>query len=343
MAPPGLSLGAKAAIGLMTSIGGAILIGALLLLVLPGRLLPLSTVSLPGLRIDVPIAPRESRGVRNYRAGRLIIRSPLQRLLVQVAWEPGKVFDDPEARYLMKAMSTALGPSVEAPVPLAFPAPAGLTARSWKMPMAGKPPMWITLLACGGRRMTVTTSGRAAGLEELHRRMLASFECRPEPAGEARLTDIPVVMELPEGWRRVQSSDEEEVVTDGSSTIIARAVGAQFQVETFDKVLPAILGGTLRVGARERDDWPVEGTLNGAYVTGWVAFRSCPESSLMLFAMHPREAERPHQLLRKVRCRRPDEAPQTWPPAGLPLPRFPQLHEPNLDVRKPKLRLLGKP
>jgi hypothetical protein len=330
-------------------IGGAILTGALLLLVLPGRLFPLSTLSLPGFRVDLPLAPRERRGAGNYRNGKVTAKAPLGRMVVQISWEPGEVFNDAEMTALAKAVGGAFGRGpIESRTDLELPVPTGLKARSAKLVLTGQTPFWLTVVGCGARRMSLMTTGRAAGLEALHRRMLASFECRPD-GREAGVTDIPVVMELheswPDGWRRVGSSSEQLVVTDGTSAILARTLTGDVRPEMIDKVLSALLGGMVHVGAREGTDWPIDGTMGGKSVLGWVALRSCPEyeSSLLVLATHPSQGELAHSWLSKVRCRRKDEAPQTWSvPAVLP-PGFRPLREPKLDLRRPKLRLLGKP
>jgi hypothetical protein len=313
-----MSLGAKLAIVWGSLVGLAVLAAAALLIAVPGAVLPLSSRKLPGFEISLPgRAADQGPGASNYRAGQVTARASLGRVRAQVTWEPGGEIDEADLDRMLRALATAIEASPsdvrrDVVVPI-----AGLRTQSWRIAPGGKLEMWGTTVACGARRMTITTGGRGGAIEKLHRRVAATFHCHPDRAREETLGDVPVVMDLPAGWSQVPGGPHQVEMTDGHFLLTARTLTGKLPDEDVIKVLNAAFAGQLRLGTKQGSDWPAEGNFGGKSLRGWLSLRVCPdlEQSLMLLALasDPGQTGAARKLLSHVRCRRAGEPPQTRP------------------------------
>jgi hypothetical protein len=167
---------------------------------------------------------------------------------------------------------------------------------------------------CGARQVTLRTASSHWGVERLHRRVAASFRCRPDAAKERTVGDIPVVFDVKGEWSRLAITPGALQITDGRFMLMAQHGDVRtIKGETL-RALEAARPGW-KIGDQVGDDWPIEISEDGAAMRGWMSLRPCPEGG-QLFVMAFGEAQDRKQaraLLGRARCRRPDEAPQTWP------------------------------
>jgi hypothetical protein len=186
-----------------------------------------------------------------------------------------------------------------------------LPSRSWTEGVGGGS-VWVTQLDCGTRRLTITTGGRSEGVEPLHKRIVGTLRCRPDPVKERATGDIPVVVDTADRWARLPRKDvrsnEDLQLTNGKSVFVARAVAGA----NLDEVMAMVVQSPAHIGERQGDHWPLE--LNGN--KGFALAKVCPDLNVSLllewipFKPDPGDGL---ALLRRARCRRRDEAPQVWP------------------------------
>jgi hypothetical protein len=211
---------------------------------------------------------------------------------------------------------------------VSVPLPNDLKGRSWNAEIDGQK-VWSTYLACGGRHISLVTGGHTDLVRTLHRMTVASVRCRPDAAMEATLYDVPVVLDLPTGWEQIISKKNLAtlVVTDGNHLIVVNTVATRSQPQAVRDMVTSIdlfgplFGPAPRVVSQDHADVAFQGTDQGKPVTGWLTHLECRElgKMLQLISRSPgglSEAEVGLSILRKARCRRGDEQPQTWPRSG---------------------------
>jgi len=317
------ALGLKIAAGVGLFAAAGALGFAVLVFAVPGYVLPLSRQQLPGLELGLPIGKTDASAAADYRVGKWRVETPLKRAIVLVRWEMGGALDDELVTLMANAMAGAMtAKEIDRDVPVSVP--GGLSARSWRMTLGEGISYWGTAVVCGRRRITILTTGRALGVDRLHRRVAATLRCSPDAAREALLGDLPVIAQFPGKWSRQDSEPGQLMLSDGRFILTVNAdAGKPVDQEALGKLLPGLFGEGARVGPPEDGDRKVERTVEGEKITGWFSLRHCPElnQTLLLTMLHaddPAASEAARALLRVVRCRRADEAPQQWPAASAP-------------------------
>src|ERR1051326_1108883 len=100
-------------------------------------------------------------------------------LLVQ--WEPGETTSVEDLQMIARGLASAFGSTDQGQI-TTIPGPANTQVQTVTLD-SPKGPLWISMLACGGRRVSVMTGG--SGLAELHRRVVPTIACHPDPSRES--------------------------------------------------------------------------------------------------------------------------------------------------------------
>ena len=269
---------------------------------------------MPGFQLALP-AGATVKDDPNYSNGRLAMGMLAGvTSTMQVTWEPGGLYGDDDVALVNKALSATLGGEAR-PIPIAetVTVPGAQQTRSWAV-RVGDRTSWSTQIACGARRVVLRTTSSHWGVERLHRRVAASFRCRPDAAKEKTVGDVPVLFDVEGDWFHLPSSPSQLQITDGQFILMAQRADVRTLKSETLRVVEAALPG-YKIGERVGDDWPVEIVEDGEELYGWMSLRPCREGDqffVMAFG-DAKDRKEAKALLPRVRCRRPDEAPQTWP------------------------------
>jgi hypothetical protein len=273
----------------------------------------------PGFVLQLPAVGELKATPSGYAQGRKQLERPGGiSAVIQVNWEAGGLFDDDDAAALGRMFATVFeGDASAVRVETRAVASAPAISKTWLV-HAGSREIWMSVGICGGRRIVLTTTSEAWGLERLHARVLGSLRCQPDPAQETTLGDVPVVFDTDAGWSRIPSTSDQLQLTDGNVVVMARSIvgrGEPGEEDKFAELMSASVPG-LHLGARDGDHWPAEFTIEGDKHRGWVRILDCPDRSQRLWLMSFGESSASAEslkFLRAARCRRADETPQHWP------------------------------
>jgi hypothetical protein len=162
--------------------------------------------------------------------------------------------------------------------------------------------------------VTVDVAGEQWGVERLHRRIVASLRCRPDAVKESTVGEFPIAFDVGPGWFLAPNSSHDLQITNGRFVLIAhisKALGSLSEVKpVIEGFMPGFVFDEL-VG----DEWSFHVTQDGESRRGWLTRSTCSaEDPVLIMSLAPPGAENEaRQLLRRVRCRKPGEAPQKWP------------------------------
>lgn len=295
---------------------GILVVGAAATGWLVGRLAvaPLHTRAMPGFEIDLPDGEVANQG-SGYRKGKLTIHDVSGvPSFVFVKWEPGGLSSDEDIEQSAKAMAAVQRVEARSIAVRPDASVTGKDRRSWAARF-GQSTFWETEVVCGARMVTLQTESAHRGVERLHRRVAASFRCRPDPIKEQLVGDTPVTFDVGGGWYRLKSQPGEIQLTDRKTVLGARLFSVQtVNDETLRAMSSAIPG--FEVGEHVGDDWMVRMLLGKRQAHGWLTVRACRDvgASLFITALTA-EAEQAvdRALLTRVHCRNPGEPAQTWP------------------------------
>jgi hypothetical protein len=276
--------------------------------------------ALPGFDIDLPVGTSKIEALK-YEEGRVQINNVAGGgSSLQVTWEPGGLFTDEDVTRTNKMIGGALKAevrdlSISSPISIPGRAPT----RSWAVRFGGLT-SWATQVVCGTRRVTLMTMGRTESPERLHRRMAASFRCRPDAAQEPIPGDVPVVLDVGPGWYRLAGVDGDVEITDGRFVLLVRPITGGLRP---DKVRETFAAGmpNFEYGEPVGDDWPFVDQLSGQTMNGWLTLNGCPDGGrLLVMALTTAEGgadgrAKARALLPRARCRKRGEPPQRWPEA----------------------------
>jgi hypothetical protein len=276
----------------------------------------LRTRPMPGFEIDLPAGDVNAAGL-DYRDGRLTIHGTASRAFaVQLNWGPGGLFQDQDVDALNSGMGAIADVEVRPLSPPTRSAIAGAAPTlSWAVRL-GRMNSWMTQTVCGARWVMMMTGGTDARVEQLHRRIVASFRCRPDPKGEAALGDIPLAFDAGPGWFRLSRDIEELQLTDRRTILTARPVTRPAPPGDMASVVtaPGMMMPGLRVGERVADDWRVETASDDKPRRGWLTLRDCAGTSqVLILTCLTTGDDDGRRWLARARCRRPGEPRQTWP------------------------------
>jgi hypothetical protein len=272
--------------------------------------------ALPGFALDLPDGDIKQED-KNYRKGQFrIVRRAGVGSVMQVMWEPGGLYDDQEVAMDNMGMSAMLREEARAFAITPEIAIVGrYKTRSWAVRF-GRQTSWSTQIVCGARRVTLITISGDAAVEQLHRRVAASFRCRPDAAKERTVGEVPVVFEVGARWFHQPSEGHDFRITDGRFVLIARQIDGRILPAELRQFAEAALPG-FKFHDRVGDDWPFELKEDGETTRGWMTVRVCPEGGqLLLMSLGDADGHKDARgLLARARCRRSDEPAQTWPDA----------------------------
>jgi hypothetical protein len=303
----------------------ALVAGAALQVFPPLARLRLATEELPGFSVAIPREGRVTGSRADYRTGQ-IVKQGLGGLRagVTIGWAAGDVLDDADAQEMNDSLALAFRSREHDIRPEAGVAlPDGLRGRSWAA-RHDTVNVRLTFVACGGRRLAVITVSDLSGVDGLHRRMVATLRCRPDPAREALLDDIPVVFDVEGSWTREPSTPDmlllRQADEDGDRLLGALSVGGAPARHLERVLLIGILGrigSDLSIGYATEDRWSVHGRLGGSEVEGWARLQICPERgqtlALVWISWSSHDSKNGIRALHRARCRFPDEPRQRWP------------------------------
>jgi hypothetical protein len=280
--------------------------------------LPLQRHAMPGFEIELPSGEAKSRGTE-YNTGRLrIVHVGGVKGLAQVYWRPGGLDNDEGIDADVKILTAELGGTVRVVrKDLTVAVPESAATRSWLLETSTGTALG-TEVGCGARRVDILTSSWHDGVAALHGRIVASFRCRPNPALEKSIGDIPVVFGVGAGWFRQRTHTHTVQLTNGKNLLLASTIGgADHSADDLVRLFKSS-GGVPNVHIAERagDHWPLTMEVDGERHEGWLDLRSCPEHQLTLTLMwvtlKHEDLNSGLQTLRGVRCRRGDEPAEIW-------------------------------
>lgn len=310
---PSVALLAGAAVG-----AAALVATASFFMVPPLGHLRLTTRQLPGFSVGLPGDLDAAQYAYDLGQVRLT-RVGGTGGTVAVAWQPGPMSPE-ELEVAARALGSAVGAAADGGVSLtALEGPDGAS-----VPLAivhsDKGPIQLSGLPCGGRTLMLTSMG-GAGMEALHRRIMASFHCEPDLAQEASLArPLPLVLDLP-GWHLVDPAPGQWTLSDDVSSVLVRPLQGT-AADSLEKLVGPLLaaGGMVDVVTSPPEDGciPLRGTMDGDALHGWARGVTCGDRMVVLFSLSP-DAAHAHALLgpmRGARCLGEGETPAEWPRAA---------------------------
>jgi hypothetical protein len=303
----------RLALALGYTLAAAILLAALGFVLQPMALVWLSRRSLPGFEVSVPAGEVTDRAV-TYAVGRLIVHTALVPALVSVRWDP-QVTDEQELTLRMTAEAKAQGGTLaRSEMRLGD----GQRVSLWHLSVGAE--AWFSYVRCGGRQIQITSSAGLRGVDRVHRRIVTSIRCHPDPAGEAGLGDVPVVLSLPPGYRRAPAATGELQFASDRKVVEARLWAGHASPEAGAHAIEesGVLGPGLHLGRREGKQFSVESEDPENQQFGWVRALDCPAwgGSVWLIGLSRisrDDAREVQEILRQARCRAEGEPAPRWP------------------------------
>jgi hypothetical protein len=291
-------------------IGAAVTFVAAYLLVPPPSRASLTPRQLPGFAISLPSGDVKEERL-DYMAGRVeLVDVADSGGAIEVQWEPGGITSREDLELLARGMAGAIGDNAPGVI-TKVPGPGGAQIETIEY-ASSKGPVWISMVVCGGRRISLMTGG--SSIEALHRRMLPTLVCRPDPSRERSLDDLPLAIDLPAAWSSVKGEAGQVELTDGANALILKPMSS---LPTNDDEMPQLLTGLFQamgvrvaIGAKRDGRFPISGVIEGQNIVGWVWPFSCSRGAVMVLGISTDEpgADRLAELLRaKSHCAGPNE------------------------------------
>jgi hypothetical protein len=257
---------------------------------------PLTERELPGFSISLPAGDEES--ALAYRDGHVAIHDVAHSGGgVSVHWEPGTWSDHDEALMSSIAVKRIGGNATPSSERTTGPQGEPIITVHAKSDERG---ITMSLRTCGARRVVFTTAGQR--MEALHRRVLASFDCHPDPAKDAAIGALPWVFDPPEGWKTHKApAGRAEFRGDGSSVLV-RGIDELKSREELEKKIPALLsvaGFTVQRVDWKDDRLRFSATIKGREQSGFVMSVSCVRGAVLLLvtSSDAAAADRAHDVL----------------------------------------------
>jgi hypothetical protein len=275
----------------------------------------LETRRLPGFALALPDG-KTVREDRDYVRGTLMIRGDGD-VVVGAAWNPsdGSELSPDELAAMAQIFAGGVGKM-----------PQGKATATSVAGPDGKPlgslqigdDMWMTMAMCGARQVVITTIA-SHGSERLHRRVVSSLACTPDPAQEAAVRQVgsALVLDLP-GWFATERTPERIQLSDGQAMVSLQTVPSNIEVGDIEKVFGPLMKsqGIVATFAPPRDGRVTFSMkVDGTTAVGWVRLFHCPTRSeaVIAFAETAAVAQSVHARIGNARCRTPGEAAQAWP------------------------------
>lgn len=261
---------------------------------------------LPGFSIGLPSGKIQSKDVGEYGSGALFFEKPSGwPVVVGIGWTRGGM--DDEAEELAVQALVAFG--YEGMNVVGRPSwPVG-EHRAGSVQVRGTHEMVLTYVECGARLVTVYTIGRnGLDLARLHRRILASFACTPDPERERDVTTPPPVeLDLPEEWSETEAEPRQRMWQGGEEVVLV-VWAPPGPTATVLRMLEAMFGTQepARVDPDERlagrPAWAGEVTLEGERASMVATIVPCPGGGPALLIYAGDSRARGREILATARC-----------------------------------------
>ncbi len=171
--------------------------------------------ALPGFSIELPDGELKTDETSAYASGNLLGTLNGATTIYNVVWAPGASPDADTLKAMAVALVAGLGASTsEQTVVDGIPTIRAETEKGL---------LETSVELCGVRYVMITTMG-ASGIEALHRRIVASFNCHPDAAQEQASTmlDFMMAFDMP-GWWAASRDGSQVQVTDGKTLVLLQS------------------------------------------------------------------------------------------------------------------------
>lgn len=313
---------APVALALLAALVGLVVAGvAARWLAPPLPALPLRVYELPGFSISLPAAPVTTRD-QDYSAGRVELDDIADLgAKITLRWEPGELLDDAALQLAASTVIDVSGGGSRTSVVERWQGPGGAEVATVIIDVP-RGRLWGSLVMCGERQISLF-SGDHRTMGELHRRILPTIVCRPDPALEAQAQQMPWTIALPKGWGSVEPKLKGQVeLINGAQVLLLRRSARVIDRDSLRKTLQSTFtasGMQVTVGEGTGEFMPLLGSLEGESTVGWVWPIACELGSVVLIALttEPASADELAALARtKGRCLARGETPPPWPTDG---------------------------
>ena len=290
----------------------------------------LETRAFPGFSIALPSGETIDDQTASYAMGKLAMKGIAgSRSVLILQWELGGEMTPEDMKLVAQVLSSAMPDLAGEPRVTTVAGPDGKPLQSILFD-GDRGVFEVSAIVCGARHLLVATGGERAALA-LHERIVASFQCTPDPEREAQAAvfSFPVDLDLP-GWYATSRDPEAFEITDGkTATLTLRTLppGLNLPLERMLAPIFQASGLTegLEVGAKLPDGRvPYKLTIEGETTVGWAALVSCPTASGLVIAVawDHMIGDALHDKVAAATCRAANAPAQTWPdpPAGADAP-----------------------
>ena len=303
---------------------------------LPGKI-ELARREVPGAAFQFPVGKVKEQKL-DYEAGKVSVEVARDSIAA-MEWETGEMLSREELEnVIIRPVRESLGLSV---VEQADVLVAGGAGHRWFL-RGGNIQMTLSAWPCGQRFFTLThASGKNPAA--LERRILDSFECKPDPARDGKQRVIGVEVDVGPDFGMTEENPLTVMSLDSEGLLISPYTGNEAPDDTkYDEIMPLFLRGvantagltgasfratTLRRGGATRKVWRGAGQLEGegrrllaaslrcgseVYLTLYMGPDTKPEAGALDLLLRPRcsrSPKRPPPLAEVARkaCARGDK------------------------------------
>jgi len=270
----------------------------------------LSVHTFPGFTLALPSGEIRSEDP-GYATGKLMMGKNGATSVIAVQWEPGGKLEPDELKMTASLLATALG------------AGAGQTSVTQVLGNdtirfdSDKGLFELSMIPCGVRHVMIATGG-TSGIETLHRRILESFACHPDPEQEKTSGSLafPLVLDLP-GWKVLTRDGSQLQLTDGKAVLILQAVSRNIKLDLVKMIAPMFKaqGMAVEAGAIDHGRVPLKLSQGSEVSFGFAQLIECPTATAMVLAIAEDQpaVDAMQTRIAAGRCMAPGDKPQNWP------------------------------
>jgi len=257
---------------------------------------PLKPHALPGFAISLPEGDVLDDKSEKYSAGTYDY-GVKGSWVVAITWTPGALSERDRSSY-QEAWK------LELTKPLALTAP---NVKTETFAGTNHGPARVSFVACGTRNLVIASVDHD-DVDKLHRDILATFACTPDPAKE-HASGARVTLAEPSGWLRI-GEDAKLLVLErdnGNQMLLGLFYPTKPDQAVYDKLVSRYQG---TVG--EGDPRPV----SAAAIRGWLRTLECgADNYVVAMYIEAGSGAADRTTIDGVRCLRADEPEPTWPAA----------------------------
>jgi hypothetical protein len=243
--------------------------------------------------------------------GKLMMGKSAATSVFAVQWEPGSKLEPDELKIAASLLAPALGAGAG---PSSVTQVAGVDTIRFD---SDKGLFELSMIPCGVRHVMIATGG-TSGIETLHRRILESFVCRPDPEQEKTSGSIafPLVLDLP-AWKVLTRDGSQLQLTDGKAVLILQAVSRDIKLDLVKMIAPMFkaLGMDVEAGAIDHGRVPLKLSQGGEVSLGFAQLIQCPTATALVLAIAEDQptVDAMQTQIAAGRCMAPGDKPQDWP------------------------------